>query len=49
MHSRVARSNIWGLTKFGAKVHVVGPSTLIPKIKQMGVKVFIVLKKQLKM
>ncbi|HHU32913.1 MAG: aspartate carbamoyltransferase catalytic subunit [Zhaonellaceae bacterium] len=41
MHSRVARSNIWGLTKFGAKVHVVGPSTLIPKeIKQMGVKVF---------
>mgnify|MGYP001023267478 CR=1 FL=1 len=41
MHSRVARSNIWGLTKFGTKVHVVGPSTLIPKeIKRMGVEVF---------
>jgi aspartate carbamoyltransferase catalytic subunit len=41
MHSRVARSNIWGLTKFGAKVRVVGPSTLLPKeIKEMGVEVF---------
>jgi len=41
MHSRVARSNIWGLTKFGAKVRVVGPSTLIPKeIQRMGVEVF---------
>lgn len=29
-HSRVARSNIWGLTKMGAKVTVVGPVTLIP-------------------
>lgn len=36
-HSRVARSNIWGLTKLGAKVVVVGPPTLIPKeIEQMG-------------
>ncbi len=39
-HSRVARSNIWGLTKLGAKVVVVGPPTMIPKdIEQMKVKV----------
>ncbi|HTY13235.1 MAG TPA: aspartate carbamoyltransferase catalytic subunit [Candidatus Omnitrophota bacterium] len=39
-HSRVARSNIWGLTKLGAKVSVVGPATLIPKeIEKLGVKV----------
>ena len=29
-HSRVARSNIWGLTKFGAHVTVCGPTTLMP-------------------
>ena len=29
-HSRVARSNIWGFSKFGARVHVCGPATLIP-------------------
>lgn len=29
-HSRVARSNILGLTKMGAEVTVVGPPTLIP-------------------
>jgi aspartate carbamoyltransferase catalytic subunit len=29
-HSRVARSNIWGLTKFGAHVTVCGPATLMP-------------------
>lgn len=39
-HSRVARSNIWGLTKLGAKVTVCGPATLIPlDIERMGVKV----------
>ena len=39
-HSRVARSNIWGLTKLGAKVTVVGPPTLMPVgIEEMGVKV----------
>jgi aspartate carbamoyltransferase catalytic subunit len=39
-HSRVARSNIWGLTKLGAKVTVVGPPTLIPpEIENMGVTV----------
>ncbi|HHW90272.1 MAG TPA: aspartate carbamoyltransferase catalytic subunit [Clostridiales bacterium] len=29
-HSRVARSNIWGLTAMGAKVTVCGPATLMP-------------------
>ncbi len=29
-HSRVARSNIYGLTKLGAKVVLVGPPTLLP-------------------
>ncbi|MFH1457639.1 MAG: aspartate carbamoyltransferase catalytic subunit [Candidatus Omnitrophota bacterium] len=36
-HSRVARSNIWGLTKLGAKVTVCAPKMLIPEgIGQMG-------------
>ncbi len=30
LHSRVARSNIWGLTQLGAKVKIVGPRTLLP-------------------
>lgn len=30
LHSRVARSNMWGLVKLGAEVRVVGPPTLIP-------------------
>jgi aspartate carbamoyltransferase catalytic subunit len=30
-HSRVARSNVWGLTKLGAKVIVCGPPTLVPR------------------
>ena len=39
-HSRVARSNIWGLTKLGAKVTVVGPTTLVPRsMKAMGVEI----------
>lgn len=39
-HSRVARSNIWGLTKLGAKVTVCAPSKLIPPgIEQLGIKV----------
>lgn len=38
LHSRVARSNIWGMTKLGAEVHVVGPPTLLPAgIEKMGV------------
>ncbi len=40
-HSRVARSNIFGLTKLGANVAVCGPKTLIPGyLEQFGVKVF---------
>lgn len=30
MHSRVARSNVYGLTKMGAKVMLVAPKTLLP-------------------
>jgi aspartate carbamoyltransferase catalytic subunit len=30
-HSRTARSNIWGLTKLGAKVLLCGPSTLVSR------------------
>jgi aspartate carbamoyltransferase catalytic subunit len=30
LHSRVARSNVWGLSKMGADVHLAGPSTLLP-------------------
>jgi aspartate carbamoyltransferase catalytic subunit len=30
LHSRVARSNIWGLSKLGAEVRLVGPRTLLP-------------------
>lgn len=41
MHSRVARSNIWGLTKMGATVRVAGPSTLLPaEIEQLPVEVY---------
>lgn len=37
-HSRVARSNIHGLTKMGARVCVSGPATMIPRgIERMGV------------
>jgi aspartate carbamoyltransferase catalytic subunit len=40
LHSRVARSNIWGLLKMGAEVHLAGPQTLLPRgIEQMGVQV----------
>jgi aspartate carbamoyltransferase catalytic subunit len=41
LHSRVARSNIWGLATMGAEIRVCGPSTLMPmEIEKMGVKVF---------
>jgi aspartate carbamoyltransferase catalytic subunit len=40
-HSRVARSNIWGLKALGASVAVCGPSTLLPaEVKKMGVDVY---------
>jgi len=31
LHSRVARSDIWGLRKMGAEVHLAGPKTLMPR------------------
>ncbi|MCR4412563.1 MAG: aspartate carbamoyltransferase catalytic subunit [Thermoguttaceae bacterium] len=38
MHSRTARSNIWGLRKLGAHVIVCGPSTLVsPRWRELGV------------
>jgi aspartate carbamoyltransferase catalytic subunit len=41
LHSRVARSNIWGLLHLGAQVAVCGPPSLLPKdIGQLGVTVF---------
>lgn len=41
LHSRVARSNIYGFTKMGAEVCVGGPSTLLPKeMDKLGVSVY---------
>ena len=38
LHSRVARSNLWGLLKLGAEVAFCGPHTLIPReFTQLGV------------
>ncbi len=40
LFSRVARSDIWALLKLGAKVTLVGPSTLVPReFERMGVTV----------
>ncbi|NOT07014.1 MAG: aspartate carbamoyltransferase catalytic subunit [Gemmatimonadales bacterium] len=40
LHSRVARSNIWGLLKLGAEVAVCGPATLIPpQVVELGVQI----------
>lgn len=40
-HSRVAKSNIWGLTKMGANVKIVSPKTLMPiEVEKMGAKVY---------
>jgi aspartate carbamoyltransferase catalytic subunit len=41
LHSRVARSNIWGLTRMGAEVAVCGPRSLLPNaIEELGITVF---------
>ena len=41
LHSRVARSNIWGLRKLGAEVGICGPRSLLPNaVEEMGVQVF---------
>lgn len=40
-HSRVARSNIFGLHKLGAEVVLAGPSTLLPaQLTELGVRVY---------
>ncbi|HYG25117.1 MAG TPA: aspartate carbamoyltransferase catalytic subunit [Verrucomicrobiae bacterium] len=40
LYSRVARSNIWALTKLGANVTLCGPATLVPRVfEQMGCRV----------
>jgi len=41
VHSRVARSDIWGLKKMGARVGVCGPPTLVPRsLEALGVEVY---------
>ncbi|HUL43725.1 MAG TPA: aspartate carbamoyltransferase catalytic subunit [Bacteroidota bacterium] len=40
-HSRVARSNIYGLKTMGAEVSVCGPRTLVPRdVEKLGVRVY---------
>jgi aspartate carbamoyltransferase catalytic subunit len=40
LYSRVARSNIWALTKLGAKVTLCGPATLVPRVfERLGCRV----------
>jgi aspartate carbamoyltransferase catalytic subunit len=40
-HSRVVRSNIWGLKAMGASVALCGPSTLLPvEVEQFGVDIY---------
>lgn len=39
LHSRVARSDIWGLKKLGADITICGPGTLVPaEFESLGVK-----------
>ncbi len=40
LYSRVARSNIWLLTKLGARVTLCGPATLVPRVfERLGCRV----------
>lgn len=49
LHSRVARSNIYLLNKFGAEVVVAGPSTLMPyEVEKLGVKAYTDVEKAIK-
>jgi len=48
LHSRVARSNIYGFQKLGAEVRVAAPPTMIPAgVESLGVKVFTSLREAL--
>jgi aspartate carbamoyltransferase catalytic subunit len=49
VHSRVARSNIWALTKLGANITIAGPSTLLPwEFKRLGIRICTNLKEAIK-
>ena len=49
IHSRVAKSNIYSLTKLGARVRLIGPPTLIPEeMENLGVSVFHTMEEGLK-
>ena len=49
LHSRVAKSNIYGLKKMGARVRLIGPPTLVPPyVKELGVSIFSDMKTGLK-
>ena len=37
IHSRVARSNIWGLTKFGSTITLCGPPVLLPSKNDLSI------------
>jgi len=40
-HSRVARSNLWGLLKLGAEVRICGPATLVPPgLERLGARLY---------
>ncbi|MBF0559238.1 MAG: aspartate carbamoyltransferase catalytic subunit [Nitrospirae bacterium] len=47
-HSRVAKSNIYLLSKFGANIRLLGPPTLVPEIGDYGAEVFFDMDKGLK-
>jgi len=48
LHSRVARSNIYGFLKMGAEVRLAGPPTLIPAaVESLGVKAYTTLREAL--
>lgn len=40
LHSRVARSNVFGMATMGAQVTLCGPATLLPRIKELGLAKF---------
>ena len=48
LHSRVARSNVYGFSKMGAEVRLAGPPTLIPAaVETLGVKAYTSLREAL--
>lgn len=41
LHSRVARSDIWGMRKMGIEVHLAGPKTLMPRFLEQEKGIFV--------